>query len=296
MDLDLRFHREERWKRVAVDWVDRLSWTTTTVLSISLITFFSLIDLGVSSVARYSFSLVLFYLVPISFCAWAAGVKTAVMLSSLTALLIAAAHAVSYNRLHPFSYFLANVLLEFLVLVAASYVMAELRHALECERLRARLDPVSGVANLFAFREIGLHELERSRRSRKPLTVAYIDVDDFKKVNDCFGHVAGDKLLKVIGQRAKDSLRAADVVARVGGDEFAVLLPETDREQARVVLDRMVASVETATNNLLGTKVTLSVGVKTFLDPPDDIERLLNCADSLMYGVKRSTKAAVAYA
>jgi diguanylate cyclase (GGDEF)-like protein len=151
------------------------------------------------------------------------------------------------------------------------------------------LDPLTGAANARAFRGRARDEIDRSRRYGRPFTLAYVDLDNFKAVNDRFGHSAGDNLLRLVTDNIRKNLRTTDIFARVGGDEFVLLLPETGPESARAVLDKLQDKV---TSSLQEAKwpVTLSVGAVIYLSPPDSVDAMIVQADNLMYQVKHSGK------
>jgi diguanylate cyclase (GGDEF)-like protein len=122
------------------------------------------------------------------------------------------------------------------------------------------------------------------------MSIAYVDLDGFKQVNDEQGHTAGDAVLQVVANELAHSVRASDLVARVGGDEFAVLLPETGAEDAIRVASRLQAGASACDG------VTASVGVVTAARPPASLEPLLARADGLMYEAKRRGKGKTAHA
>jgi diguanylate cyclase (GGDEF)-like protein len=119
--------------------------------------------------------------------------------------------------------------------------------------------------------------------------VAYLDLDDFKRVNDLFGHGAGDNLLRLTAQALKNSVRVADTVARIGGDEFAILLPETDYESAQNVIQRVQREISSIMDKN-SLPATLSIGMITCANPPCTLESLVMEADNLMYLAKREGK------
>ena len=137
--------------------------------------------------------------------------------------------------------------------------------------------------------------MERSERYKHPFTIAYIDIDGFKAVNDQFGHSVGDKLLRAVVHCSKRHLRKTDTIARLGGDEFVFLLPETDQNTARMVALKLQKNLldEMLRNHW---SVTFSIGVLTCLKPLSTSDELINRADALMYSVKKNGKNAIAYA
>ena len=121
---------------------------------------------------------------------------------------------------------------------------------------------------------------------------AYIDCDNFKVVNDKFGHHVGDELLRVISKTMLRKLRSSDLPGRLGGDEFAVMLPETNAEACRMVIEMLQQRLlhEMKAHNW---PVTFSIGIATFLRMPASIEDMIRQADKLMYAVKNSSKGAI---
>ncbi len=165
----------------------------------------------------------------------------------------------------------------------------QLRDALETETERARVDPLTGLANRRAFMEVLESERCRSSRYRRPLTLAYLDLDNFKLVNDRYGHAEGDALLRTVAQLLSQSVRRSDTIARMGGDEFALLLPETGLAAAETAL-RNIRKKLAAAMLEKAFPVTLSVGSMTFLDFGMSLDSMLLAADRLMYEVKQHGK------
>ena len=130
---------------------------------------------------------------------------------------------------------------------------------------------------------------------KHPFTLAYIDLDNFKTVNDQLGHATGDQVLRTVVSSVKKNIRRTDIVARLGGDEFALLLPETNQESARVVLSKIQDGLleEMRKNNW---PVTFSIGVLTCRVAPPSTDALVSMADELMYSVKHDGKNGVKYA
>jgi diguanylate cyclase (GGDEF)-like protein len=185
------------------------------------------------------------------------------------------------------------VRLAFFLLVA--YLLARLQQELRREEALARTDSLTGLNNTRGFRLDSEYELQRSGRYNHPFTAAYIDLDNFKAVNDNFGHLEGDLVLKEVARSLKEALRRPDSAARLGGDEFAVLLPETDAEGARVILARLRATLNSAMQQH-AWPVTFSIGAVSFSQPPESVDEILRSADRLMYHVKSSGKNDIAVA
>ena len=239
--------------------------------------------------AEVSFSI--FYLIPISLVTvrggTAEGLATAGASAAVWLFADVAGGAQYSSPLIP--YWNAVVRLGYFTL--HTVLLGRLYGAMTRERLSARSDPLTGVANWRHFREQAEAELERAARGGRPLTLAYADIDDFKTLNDRLGHEGGDRLLVAVARALRDGVRRIDMVARLGGDEFIVLLPETGAPEAARVLERLVERVRAETAPI--SPVSLSCGAVTHTTPPRDVEALLSASDQLMYEDKRTGKGAV---
>jgi len=169
------------------------------------------------------------------------------------------------------------------------WLVLALRNSLGAAQEAARHDFLTGLLNRRAFEEMAQLELERSRRNGQPISVLYLDVDDFKLVNDRYGHRGGDEVLHTIAEAMTATLRSTDIIARLGGDEFAAILPETTETKARAAASNLHEAVA---RKLAGSKChcTCSLGVAVFAAPPESVEEMINRADELMYGVKAGGK------
>lgn len=231
----------------------------------------------------------LFYLAPVVLVTWAVNQKAGLAASILSALTLQAAEitaAQTYSR--PIVY-VWNTLFRTVFYVIVTYLMAELRKARREEQLAARTDFVSGVANARYFNELLQMEINRIRRYPHPITMVYLDIDNFKMVNDLFGHPIGDEVLRSIASELKSQLRKTDIIARLGGDEFALLLPSTREPEAQVVVSKVQVHLIQAMRQK-NWPVTFSMGAVTCVAPPSSAEQLISMADELMYKVKNSTK------
>jgi diguanylate cyclase (GGDEF)-like protein len=137
-------------------------------------------------------------------------------------------------------------------------------------------------------------EINRARRYEHPLTVAYIDLDNFKTINDRFGHSMGDNLLRLVADTIKNNIRLIDTVVRMGGDEFAILLPETGPEAAKAIT-RKIQKINLELMQKNGWPVTFSIGVVTFISPPSTVDEILKRSDNLMYSAKNNGKNTIKY-
>ncbi|MFN2323450.1 MAG: GGDEF domain-containing protein [Trueperaceae bacterium] len=165
-------------------------------------------------------------------------------------------------------------------LIVTELVQA-VRQAHADERERSREDPLTGIANRRAFSAHLEQSLSRSRRDGRPFTVAFVDLDHFKEVNDTLGHAEGDRVLQAVAATITQHLRATDVVARLGGDEFGILMADCGPAQARASLDRIAMSLAHTLDERRSVRATF--GAVTFDAPPDDVDATLRLADDLMY-------------
>lgn len=156
----------------------------------------------------------------------------------------------------------------------------------------ARTDALTGLDNRRHFMDVARKEFSRARRTDTPLSLLLLDADHFKSINDTWGHDVGDKVLRGIAEVLKVSIRAHDTAARFGGEEFVVLLPETDCREAAIISERIRATVERRlfTFDGRGVQVTLSVGSTTASswDSEMDIEVILKRADVALYAAKKN--------
>jgi len=154
----------------------------------------------------------------------------------------------------------------------------------------ARTDPLTGLPNRRAFLERLSDEVARARRANSQVCIAYLDVDNFKNLNDQKGHLEGDEFLRHIARAIKDTVRASDVAARLGGDEFAVLFTDAKRIAVEPLAHRLLARVTALGERYPGLDLGASVGMAWYAAPPDDPEELLHRADAAMYQAKTAGK------
>lgn len=239
----------------------------------------------------YEFSFAVFYLLPVSVVAWAAGKSAGMATSVICAITWVLVNYFSGQHFtHPLApYWNALTQLGFFAVV--TLLIANMRSSLEYAWMLTRTDSLTSVFNRRAFREMLHLELARASRYSHSLTLIYLDVDNFKAVNDEEGHGAGDALLRKVAETLKQNLRATDVVARLGGDEFAVVLPEADKETARQTSSKLHEKL-LETMAAAHWPVTFSMGVLTWnqVPQPVTVDEAIHQVDILMYSVKHRGK------
>jgi len=146
-------------------------------------------------------------------------------------------------------------------------------------------DALTGLGNRHWMQDLFQRELTRVQQDSTPLCLMMIDIDHFKLFNDRYGHIAGDRILASVAKTIRDYLRPTDLVARFGGDEFAVLLPSIELKEAEETAERLLKEVEKVSPPNLSTPVTVSIGV-AIATQADDLNRFVHRADTAMYDAK----------
>lgn len=175
------------------------------------------------------------------------------------------------------------------------FAIQEHRLQLEQAQALAATDPLTGLYNRREFSSLSVHALGHARRLKKPLCVLAIDLDHFKQINDQHGHSIGDEVLKASARLFQGSLRQDDILARIGGDEFMALLPNTDLHEAGMVAERIRLSMLSLSLTMpqFGLFATVSVGVAPLTEDIVDLEALLLRTDEALYAAKRAGRARV---
>jgi len=276
--------------RALLWWLQHQS--TTTVAAIVLVLTFAVALADTLSGPFYSF--LVFNLLPIGLAAWRLGARTGYLIAALcTGLWVVGLVIDPRPALAPlvlgWNLALRMVLFAFVV-----WLIRTACAALERAEHAARTDPLTGLHNRRHFYELVAVEMERARRSGHPFTLAYLDLDDFKALNDQFGHQTGDTVLVAVAAALHTHLRASDQCARLGGDEFAVLLPETDSAAGHQVCERLHAAI-TEVMSGRGWAASCSMGVVTYAHIPASIDDTIALADQQLYRAKGQGKAQTVY-
>ncbi len=249
-----------------------------------------LLFLGWLDIITGDYSLIVFYLIPVSLATWFVGKWSGLLFCFLAIVVRVIADegyrssGFAYSALHYW-----NELIEFFFLIIMSILFSALKRNLENEKELARRDPLTDTLNRRSFFDLAEHEINRSQRYGLPLTIAYMDLDNFKVVNDQFGHHAGDELLNAVVLTIRSNIRSSDILARVGGDEFVILLPDTPGDASLTFLNKIHDSLDqTMARN--GWPVSFSIGAVTYLTVPSTVDEVIRHADELMYTVKHGGK------
>ena len=225
------------------------------------------------------------YFLPLSLVAWHFGRRGAFAGAALCAFTwLGTSYNAGRETIWIFNFFMQGV-----ALLVVGWLIASLRSALATAIVLSRIDPLTGLLNRRSFYESCEPIVELGRRHSRPITLAYIDLDNFKNANDGLGHAAGDEALRSVGRLLQQSVRRGDVLARFGGDEFVALLPETGPDGARPLLERLRAGLAELTAQT-SCPVSASIGAVSYTAPPAGIEEMMRHADHAMYAAKAAGK------
>ena len=266
-------------------WFSNTSSASPVVLVLCLfeISLIGYIDL----VTSQKISLYVFYAIPIFIGSWFGNpfVGLLVCLSSVIAWMIVDVQL----RSDELSIDLWNAGLRFCFFFGISYVLSSLKSTLEREKRLSHVDFLTDLPNRRAFLDVANQERERAIRYKHPLTLAYIDLDNFKQINDVSGHDVGDSVLKEIALVLKNNIRKSDMVARVGGDEFVLLLPETEFNSSEMVLQKLNEELRKRMREK-DANISVSIGAVTYTNRFPKVRSMIENADHIMYSAKASGK------
>jgi len=257
------------------------------VLIIGLI---SVVILGITDyISGFEMSFSIFYLIPISFTIFFGDSKLGVIISLLSAISWYLADISSGHIYQSLFTPIWNSVVRFGYFMIHTYFFAQFIKLYEKTKLSSLTDSLTGIVNTRYFIELFERELRKVKRTNNAFTLCYVDLDNFKFINDTYGHQVGDSLLKLIARTVNQNIRPSDIFARLGGDEFALLLPESEYTESDKLIHRIKKTIETELkeNNW---PVTLSIGAITFKKIGSSISEMIKQADELMYKVKRNGK------
>ena len=228
------------------------------------------------------------YLVPLGYAGWnfgRIGSITIALLGTIVWLVIFYLSGAHYQH----GFMVINFLTQGTAFLTFTILTDKLAALLQKSIYISRTDFLTGLNNRQSFTEQASTLLSLCKRHARPVALAYIDLDNFKNVNDMMGHDRGDNLLKIFGKLISESLRASDIPARLGGDEFVILLPETNSENATLLLENILKKLE-QTTEFQKYGLSASIGVAVDETASYDIQTLLTLADRNMYTVKKNGK------
>lgn len=256
-----------------------------TILSVCFALFIGTLDY----ITGFELSFSIFYILPIAIAAWYGGRIPGIFLSIFSALTwfmadMTSGHTYSHNAI-----LVWNTLVRLGLFSVISLLLTRIKSTLSLEQEMADTDTLTTLLNGRAFRESATKLLEFCRRIQRPITLAYIDLDNFKHVNDTFGHTEGDRVLQTVGSSLSKSVRSTDIVGRMGGDEFALALPDTNKLQAQTVIEKMHLQLMKEVG-LHKWPIGFSIGVISFAYPPLNVDEAIRHVDNLMYRVKKAGK------
>ena len=228
------------------------------------------------------------YTIPVLLVTWTEGLAWGIVFAVATT---GFREAIAWVQMPADTPMLWRILNGLAYLAVLGLAMAGLQTLRRSQAQLARLvvqDPLTNVLNARAFVDRLGQELDRNRRYPRSLALMYMDLDNFKVINDTHGHQTGDAVLRLVADAMRSSVRQADVVGRLGGDEFAVLMPETDAQLADAASQRLIAGLRAV---FKGTpNVTASIGVVSCTATDANTDDLLRRADQAMYDAKKSGK------
>lgn len=266
--------------------LNRYSATQVGMLALGLVMMIAAVGYAVG----YEITISLFYLIPIALVTWYGNYRLGIFFSILSAFIWYGVDAVLSQ--HPYSHPLIpywNTGVRLGLFLVTALLLTQFKSKLDSEKKLSRTDDLTGVLNGRGFTALAEKMFELSERHGRSTTLAYIDLDNFKQVNDGMGHSEGDKVLRVIGEVFLRSARKTDVVGRLGGDEFAIVLPETDEPGAKLMLDKLRIELAAAVKKY-NWPISFSIGVVSFNLPPYNLDEAIKVGDALMYRAKQSGK------
>ena len=225
----------------------------------------------------------LLYVIAVMAVTWAGTRRHGVLVAGLAASQGLLASVFEVGRLPMSALWNATTRLGVLILI--TILLGSLRNALVDQKHMAMVDPLTGALNRRAFQLVAERERLRAGRDGGAISLAYFDLDEFKTINDARGHAFGDGLLSEFAATLTAAVRGTDIVCRMGGDEFVLLLPDTDAREAMIVVDRVRRLIYERCM-IDARPITTSVGIATYRFPPSTVDALISGADELMYRAK----------
>lgn len=231
-------------------------------------------------------TLSLFYLLPILLVTWYVGPWAGVVIAFCCAGFWLLADLTVIDAFKRPAIPIVNETFRLLVFLIIVRITGTLHRTLEKQKVLANIDPLTRICNRRAFFDLAERELKRARRFNYPLAMLYMDLDNFKRVNDDFGHHVGDELLCMVARHIQGHIREIDVLARLGGDEFCILLVDSKPVATRKVARKLQLEFSELMRRR-NWPVAVSIGAATFLSFPGGVDQMIATADKLMYVAKK---------
>jgi len=267
----------------------------TAVFAVMVGLFFIIVIGFIDSRTGYELSFSPFYLLPIIILAWFIGLWGGILGCGVSVFIWQLADLTSLRtNLYP-GFYIWNSVMRLIIYLVVGILVPWLKNELRKQTELAISDPLTQALNGRSFSALLQSEINRSIRYHHPFSVVFFDLDNFKAVNDRLGHKTGDRILMLIVDVTKGILRQTDVIARMGGDEFAILLPETEDKEAQELIDRVQIELN---NEMMRAKVpvSFSIGVITVHDVGEmTVDKLISEVDQLMYQAKHGGKNTICY-
>jgi diguanylate cyclase (GGDEF)-like protein len=240
------------------------------------------------------YALSLFYLLPIALATHCIGCTAGIVISCCSAVTWLMADlnmlAMFRNPVVP----AINAIFRLLVFLFVTRLLWALETTLEQQRTLALSDPLTQLANRRAFLELAERALKMAQRFGHPLSILYLDLDNFKTVNDRYGHHAGDVLLYRMARCIRDHIRDVDITARMGGDEFCVLLIDAPAISTWLIAKKLQTQI-LALMHQGQWPVEVSIGAATFISIPESVDQMIAVSDGLMYAAKQDGRSAIVH-
>jgi len=255
---------------------------------VAIVSFIVVLLVGVIDVAtRHEAALTIFYLFPIALVGWFVNKWAGLCFSIVSAIVVLIADSLAGHSYSHASvpYWNAVVRLSFFIILPL--ICAKLKNDLQRESEMARRDLLTGLPNSRSFHELTTFQLKRSAGYGRPFTLAYVIADGLKLINDRFGRIAGDQTVCTIAHTIKTNAPTGELVARLGGSEFALLLPETDKKMAQAILGDIQRKLQRQMETY-GRPMTFSIGAVTCTRAPQSVGMLIHEAEQLTDRIKES--------